>query len=206
VKPLAVSDVPSLLVQARSGCPAAETRLLQEYRPFLRLLAGIEIPVDVRGKADLSDLVQDTLLAAHQGLPGFAGTTEAEFQAWLRRILARQATNLVNRFRHTAKRATGRERSLDDSRARSNVADQLAAPDATPSSHARHSEEREAIFAAVARLPEDARTVVLLRHCEFLSFDEIARRLGKTSAAVRQIWARAVQRLKQGFASSDESA
>jgi RNA polymerase sigma-70 factor (ECF subfamily) len=205
VQPRAASDVPSLLDQARAGSAAAEACLLQEYRPCLLLLAKREVPADVRAKVGLSDLVQDTLLAAHRDLPGFAGTTEAEFRAWLRRILAHNATNLVNRFRHTAKRATGRELSLDDGRVRSEVVQLAVAADETPSAHARRSEEREAVFAAVARLPEDGRTVVLLRHRELLSFGEIARRLGKTEATVRQIWARAVKRLKQGFPLKDKS-
>jgi RNA polymerase sigma-70 factor (ECF subfamily) len=206
VKPRATTDVPSLLAQARSGCATAVARLLQEYRPFLLLLADQEIPPDVRAKVGLSDLVQDTLLSAHRGLPGFAGTTAAEFRSWLRLILAHQATNLVNHFRHTAKRATGRELSLDDSRVRAEVANQLPAPDPSPSSQARQNEEKAAVFAAVAQLPEDARTVVLMRHRELLPFDEIARRLGKTEVAVRQTWVRAVKRLQQGLAPSHESA
>jgi RNA polymerase sigma-70 factor (ECF subfamily) len=200
------SDVPSLLAQVRAGSATALARLLQDYRPFLLLLAAREIPADVRAKAGLSDLVQDTLLAVHQGMPNFVGTSEAEFRAWLRKILVHQGTNLVNHFRHTAKRATGRELSLDDSRMRADLAGQLAAPDPTPSARARHNEEREAISAALARLPQEARAVVLLRHRERLPFADIARRLGKSEAAVRQIWARAVKRLQEGFAPSNASA
>jgi RNA polymerase sigma-70 factor (ECF subfamily) len=192
-----VSELRSLLADARGGCAAATEQLLQQYRPLLVLLAEREVPADIRAKVGDSDVVQETLLAAHRGLAGFAGTTEAEFRAWLRQILVNQTANLVNRFRHTGKRATGREVSLDDSRMRPIVMDHLTAPDPTPSAQVRLDEERAALLDSLALLPDDHRQVVLWRHRDCLAYGEIAQRLGKTETAVRQIWARAVKRLQQ---------
>jgi RNA polymerase sigma-70 factor (ECF subfamily) len=48
----------------------------------------------------------------------------------------------------------------------------------------------------LAELPPSYREVILLRNLEGLSFDEVAQRMGKTSPAVRQLWTRAIRRLK----------
>ncbi len=197
------SELHSLLASARSGCADAAARLLARYRPVLVLLAQREIPADLRAKADPSDIIQETLLAAHRGLPSFEGTTEAEFRAWLRQILITQTINLINRFRNTDKRDIGREISLDDDRVRPVVFNQLTAPDSTPSAQARHHEAREALHASLARLPDEYRQVILFRHQDRLSYGAIAQRLGKSEPAVRQMWTRAVKRLQQDFLTHD---
>ena len=48
---------------------------------------------------------------------------------------------------------------------------------------------------ALARLPEDYREVITLRHVEGRSFEEIAAAMGRTSGAVRMLWMRALERL-----------
>jgi DNA-directed RNA polymerase specialized sigma24 family protein len=53
--------------------------LLEHYRDYLRLLARL----------DPSDIVQQTLLQAHQALDQFQGEGDAALAAWLRQILAR---------------------------------------------------------------------------------------------------------------------
>ena len=51
--------------------------------------------------------------------------------------------------------------------------------------------------AALAKLPADQRAVVELRTWDDLDHDEIARRLGKSEANVRQLWSRAIRRLRE---------
>ena len=96
-----------LIDEARRQSPGVLDRLLESYRNYLRLLARTGIDASLRGKADPSDLVQETLLKAHQHFSQFQGQTETELVAWLRRILTRNLADLVRRFKAAGRGQSG---------------------------------------------------------------------------------------------------
>jgi RNA polymerase sigma-70 factor (ECF subfamily) len=53
------------------------------------------------------------------------------------------------------------------------------------------------LAAALARLPDDYREVVILRNLEGLSHEEVARRMDRSAGAVRMLWVRALTRLRE---------
>src|SRR5439155_1127189 len=106
--------LPELIQRARQGDAAALDRLLAAYRNYLRLLARTGMDAALQDKADPSDLVQETLLKAHQFFPQFRGHSEAELAAWHRQILARNLTDFARHYRGTKARAVARERSLEE--------------------------------------------------------------------------------------------
>ena len=63
---------------------------LRAFRSYLLLLARLQIDPRLRGLLDPSDLVQQTLLRAHEKWDQCRGPAEAERAAWLRAILARE--------------------------------------------------------------------------------------------------------------------
>jgi RNA polymerase sigma-70 factor (ECF subfamily) len=73
----------------------------------------------------------------------------------------------------------------------------LAAADTPASGRAMAREQAEAFHAALGRLPDDYRQVILLRYQQELSFEEIGRQLGRSPNAARMLWLRALERLKQ---------
>ena len=93
------SQVQQLISAARNAQSESIEELLEPYRAYLELLARISIRRELQGKVGASDVVQETLLKAHQAFGQFQGQTEEELTAWLRRILARNVASLARRFR-----------------------------------------------------------------------------------------------------------
>jgi RNA polymerase sigma-70 factor (ECF subfamily) len=82
--------------------------------------------------------------------------------------------------------------------------DKLAADTPPPEDNAAAAEEADALRQAVARLPEDYRRVITLRHEEGLSFHDVAQRMGRSPEAARTLWFRAVARLRQELGTAHE--
>jgi RNA polymerase sigma-70 factor, ECF subfamily len=118
--------------------------------------------------------------------------------AWLRQILAHALAHEIRRYAGTQKRALDREISFDDRIAQTSqrLENILAATGTSPTRNAAMKDER-VLLASVERLPEDYREVLVLRHFEGLSHDEIARRMNRNSGAVRMLWVRALARLRE---------
>jgi RNA polymerase sigma-70 factor (ECF subfamily) len=193
-----------LIEQARLDPDSARGSLLDLYRNYLRLLARIEIGRRLQGKVDASDLVQETFLEAHRHFPLFQGTTEPQLVSWLRQILATQIAHLVRHYLGTQGRDVRLERELVvglDNSSRL-LAPDLMAPVSSPSEQAARREQSVLLADALARLPDDYREVIVLRHLEGLRFPEIADRMGRSVDSVQKLWLRGLARLRQGFGES----
>src|SRR5450755_753125 len=136
-----------LLRDARAGHDEARGRLLDGYRNYLILLARLQLSRTLRGKADPSDLVQETFLRAHRDFAQFRGATEVELLGWLRRILATTAANFVRHYLGTRRRDVRLEQQMADEIDRSSRAlDRgLATRHSSPSATARRHEQAVAL-------------------------------------------------------------
>lgn len=181
-----------------SGSSNASMAQLAEYQSWLQLLARLEIDSRFQGKFSASDAVQQTLLEAWRGWHTFRGDSERERMAWLRQILAHQLAHLARHFDGTQKRDVGRERSLEQSLSQSSLRlEQMLAADVTsPSGEAMARERSLRLAEVLARLPADYREVIVLRNLQDLSHAEVAQRLNRSEAATRQLWLRALARLR----------
>jgi RNA polymerase sigma-70 factor (ECF subfamily) len=192
-------DPERLLQEAREGNAEAAGQLLEIYRRYLTLLAGVQIGQRLQGKVDAADLVQDTFLAAHRNLAQFRGKTEAELVSWLRQILASKLANLVRCFLGTRGRDVRLEHQIREAIDHSSVLlDRgLVAVQSSPSEQAAQREQAVLLAEALGELPENYREVIVLRHLEGLTFPEVAARMGRTVDSVEKLWMRALVQLRQ---------
>jgi RNA polymerase sigma-70 factor (ECF subfamily) len=182
------------LPAARAGSLEALGQALEAYRGYLLVIAQEQLDPDLRAKGGASDLVQETFLKAHQHFASFHGDSESELLAWLRRMLLNNLTDFRRFYRNSDKRQVEREVVLGgDSSA---CGGDLAAQELSPSGLAMQNERGSQLERALARLPEDQRQVLLLRHQQELSWDEVGRLMNRSADAARKLWARAVERLQ----------
>jgi RNA polymerase sigma-70 factor (ECF subfamily) len=169
----------------------------ERYRDLLCVLARqIQLDPRLRRRFDASDLVQEALLKATQNLGQFRGGTEAELVKWLQEILQNALADAVRRAR-AQKRDVAQEEALavvNDSSAR--LRNWLAAPDSSPSERAQREEQLLRVAAALARLPEDQRDVVILRDSLDTPVRAIAEQLGRTEKAVAGLLLRGRRKLR----------
>jgi RNA polymerase sigma-70 factor (ECF subfamily) len=182
----------ALLDAAREGSRDALGELLQAYRPLLLVLARDEMSPRLRAKGGASDLVQDTYVDVLSDFNHFSGQTPTEFRHWLEQIVQHNVCDYSRRFRDTRKREAGRERRLPP--------DSLVWPRETtrsepacPLAQLLQEERAKLLEQTLGRLSDEDQAVIVLRQREHLPFEQVARRLGCTAAAVRQRWVRAME-------------
>ena len=181
---------------AREGKPEALNDLLEAHRNYLRLLAASCLHREMQGKADPSDVVQETLLKAHEHVREFRGTTELEWMAWLRRILVRSLSDFQKGFqRH--RRSVARERSFESDVDRSSamLRNMIPAAGPSPSQDAQRRESAVLVADAIAELEPEDSEVVILRSLHELDWNTIGEKTGRSPDAARMLWARAMQRV-----------
>jgi RNA polymerase sigma-70 factor (ECF subfamily) len=177
---------------------------LEPFRAYLALLARLQVAERLQGKIDLSGLVQQTLLEAHQAGAHLAGRAAADVAAWLRRALANNLADEVRKL-GAGRRDVARERSLEAALEQSSarLAAWLAAEQSSPSARLQRQEQAVRLAAALDRLPATQRRAVELRHLKGQSLAEVAEALGSSKAAVVGLLHRGVQRLRDLLADDD---
>lgn len=151
---------------AKGGDRQALGALLEGYRPYLRMLAHVQIGRRLRSKVDADDVLQEVSLRAHQAISRFQGTSREEFLSWLRGILAHVLADQIRRYHGTEQRDLKLERALELECERSSAgfARALVAPTSSPSQRVSRHERAARLAEALERLAPASREVLVLRH------------------------------------------
>lgn len=193
-------DTQNLLAQARQGQADAVDRLLDVHRASLRRVIDLRLDPALAARVDASDIVQDVLLEAHRRLADYLRNPTMPFRLWLRHIAKDHVIDAHRRHRQAQRRSLDREQPLVPAVLANHSSFELAAQlldgERTPASEAIHRELQRKLDLAIADLDDDDREMILLRHREQRSNQDIARELGLSEAASSMRYLRAIRRLR----------
>lgn len=164
------------------------------YREVLYVTAQLDCDRGLQGKVDLSGVVQQTLLEAHQQRNEFRGGSEAEWLAWLRRILSNNLKDEIRRIQRA-----GYDARLDISINRTSaVLDAiLAAGHTPPDAQAIKNEEWLILTRALLQLTAEQRQAVMHHYLQKATLNEVAVEMGKSREAVAGLIHRGLLRLRE---------
>ena len=202
-------DFAEQLDKAKLGDKGSIGTMLEWYCNYLTILASTQLDNRLRRRVSPSDLVQETLLAAHRDFRDFRGQSERELIGWLRQILVNNLAKFVEQHVLAARRDVRREVSIERlGRALEQSTIQLAAllpaGSRSPSAAAQQREEAVLLSDRLAMLAPDYREVLMLRNLQGLPFEAIAEQMERSVSATRMLWLRAIDKLK-GLYAGDRS-
>ena len=172
-----------LLEGARQGDDDAIGRLLQRHRDAVRRMIDLRLDRNIRQRVDASDIVQEVLMEANRRLQAYLENPSMPFHLWLRQMAKDRLIDAHRRHRVSGKRSVDREQSL-----------------MPRSSYDRTTVEM--VEAALEEMEEPDREVIVMRHFEQLSNQEVAQLLELSEPAASMRYLRAMRRLRQRLAES----
>ena len=181
--------------------PTSTPALLpQRFRSYLWLLARAQLNPKLGAKLDASDLVQQTLLQAHQALGNFQGTNSAQMAAWLRQILARNLIHAARDFgrqQRDIQRECSLQASLENSSARLEAF--LAVDGSSPGTKAERNEQLVRMADALEALPDEQREAVELHYLQGWTLQQVADQQNRSTASVAGLVYRGLARLRENL-------
>jgi RNA polymerase sigma factor (sigma-70 family) len=176
-----VQSFENVLFAARAGAEWAWARIYEELAPSLTgYFRG-------QGCSEPEDLVAEVLLQVVRGLDGFSGP-EPAFRAWVFTIAHRR---MVDDVRRRARRPVVPAEPA--------VVDRAAGEGGDVTEDAFAGLDLERVQAAIAELPGDQRSVLLLRIVGDLTIEQIAEAMGKRPGAVKALQRRALRKLETAY-------
>ena len=185
---LSISDT-DLIARARTGDDRAFAILVERYEGAV---AATVIGMLGRGD-DADDVGQETFIRFHRALGSFRG--ESSLKTYLVHIAMNLSLNALKRRRRSLLRFVSRDDKSDSGNSGDEIV-KLAEPRVGPDGDIDASELREFVRAAVARLGEKHRAVVVLRMFHDYSTRETAEMLGLPEGTVLSRLSRAMKELE----------
>lgn len=163
-----------LIERVRKGDRTAFDALVVKYQQKIVKLVSRY----VREPSEALDVAQEAFIKAYEGIPSFRG--DSAFYTWLYRIAINTAKNhLIAESRRPV------DGGLDLQDPEQYDAQSRAREVETPENLLLTEEIRLTVDRAIADLPEDLRTAIMLRELEGLSYEEIAAAMSCPVGTVR---------------------
>jgi len=199
-----------LIAQAKDGDASAVNQLMDRHRNSLRQLVRMRLDNKIQKRVDVSDVVQDVLVEANRRLERYMDNPIMPFHLWLRQIAKDRIIDAHRRHRVSAKRSVDREQQLVAPRGYDQSSIQLAGllgdSRLTPAAAALQKEMAQKVEEAITKLEDKDCEIVVMRHYEHLSNQEIGQLLGLSEPAASMRYLRAIRRLKQVMSDGSQAS
>ena len=161
-------------------------------------------------RVDASDIVQEVLFEVSRRLAEYLRDPSMPFHVWLRQIARDHVIDAHRRHRVAERRSVDREQPLAAAayldRSSLELAVELRDHELTPAAAAIRQELQRRFHAALDKLDPDDREILLMRHFEQLSNQEVAQALGLSEPAAGMRHLRALRRLRAVLGESPSQA
>jgi RNA polymerase sigma-70 factor, ECF subfamily len=189
----------ALISRARAGDQLALAELFGKYRKRLRRMVSLRLDRRLQGRIDPSDVLQEAFLDVYRRHAEYSDDHKMPPFLWLRFLTGQRLLALHRKHLGAQMREAGREVSLQagampqaDSMSLANL---LLGRMTTPSLAAIRAEMQVKLQDVLNSLEPIDREVLVLRHFEELTNNEVAEILGLQKAAASNRYVRALRRL-----------
>lgn len=178
-----------LLDRVQGGDSTAYEELVTRVAPRLSFYIQARLSAGLKAKVEVQDILQETLMQAHNNLDQFQSQGEGAFCRWLYSIAE-------NRIRSTAERFNAKKRKPEGVVLRNAEAwEGLSVMARGPATEAAFTDERQRLVEAMEGLPDDQREVLVYKFFHEMSLHQIATQLGKPKSTVQTLVTRATLNL-----------
>ncbi|MEI6211485.1 MAG: sigma-70 family RNA polymerase sigma factor [bacterium] len=186
--------VARLVEAARAGSMAAFDELIRLFQTRIFNLAYRM----VNNREDAGDLTQEIFVKLYRSLNKFRG--QSRFSTWLYAVAANHCRSGLRKSRRIGFfESRSLDEPLDAAEGDARHAVEPVDPGASPATSLEHRELGARIGAVVAGLPEDLRSVLVLRDMQGLEYEELARVLNCSLGTVKSRLWRARFRVKEAL-------
>lgn len=197
-----------LMDLARDGDDAATGRLLERHREALHRMAEMRLDPKIRQRVDASDIIQEVMIEANRRLQKYLDNPIMPFHLWLRQMTQDRIIDAHRRHRVSKKRSVDLEQApvvasnLDHSTIQ--FGPQVTDSELTPQAAAIRNELQRRFESAVDEMDDIDQEIIVMRHYEKLTNQEVAQVLKLSEPAASMRYLRAIRRLRQRLSPDDE--
>lgn len=178
-----------LIRRTLGGEQRAFAELVRRYER--RVIVTIRSVIHDPDREELEDIAQEVFLLVYRSLPSFRG--DSQFGTYLTRIVLRYCWRTAKRRR----RRQGTFTSLEEDREVTGSLRERAAASETTDQELLAEERRRGVREGLGALPEEFRTVLVMRIVEEMPVEQVAEILGISIGTVKSRLHRAREKMRE---------
>lgn len=172
-----------LISRSIVGDREAVTELIRQHANALQRRLSGKIDAKWQSVLSVDDVMQETFADVILCISQFEPRGEDSFLHWMTTIAMNNLRQAV-RGLETAKRGGNRNRVVSEEESYVCLFDQMGGTTTSPSGHATFAEARSALDSALAKMPEDYRTVISLYDLGGCSAEDVSEACGCSKGAM----------------------